>query len=167
MKFKLLMSAAATAAALSISNVYAEEADSAALLKAFPAATVSLQQGLEAATAQGKPISGKFEMDNGKLQLSVYTIKGGKFAEVIVDYGSGKVLKVEPITQGDDLVQAKAQASALAKAKTALKAIADKVEHDTPGSRVVSVTPAKKDNKTVAAVAVAQGNEIKTIEAPL
>ena len=40
-------------------------------------AKVSLQQGLAASEQEGQPISGKFEMDRGKFQLSVYTSKDG------------------------------------------------------------------------------------------
>ena len=168
MKFKILLSAIATTVALASSLAFAEEgSDPKALLKALPSASVSLQKGLEASAAKGKPISGKFEMEDGKLQLSVYTAKAGKFAEVIVDYSSGKVQKVEPITQGDDLIQAKAQANALAKVKSTLQAVADKVERETPGARIVSIAPALSDNKAVANVALAKGDEIKTVVVPL
>jgi len=60
--------------------------------------SVSLDQGLKASEREGKPISGKFEIADGALQLSVYTMKGDQFAEVIVDHKSGSVKKSEPIT---------------------------------------------------------------------
>jgi len=63
-------------------------------------AKVSLQQGLIASEKEGQPISGKFEVDRGKFQLSVYTVKDGKFSEVLVDYSTGQIAKVEPITKG-------------------------------------------------------------------
>ena len=91
------------------------------LIKLLDAAKVSLQQGLAASEQQGKPISAKFEVDDGKLQLSVYTTKEGKFFEVLVDHVTGKVLRAEPISEGDDLSTAKEQSAAMAKAKTALK----------------------------------------------
>jgi hypothetical protein len=43
-------------------------------------AKINLQEGLAASEQQGKPISAKFEVDDGKLQLSVYTAKEGKFS---------------------------------------------------------------------------------------
>ena len=67
-----------------------------ALAAALKDATVSLEAGLQASEAEGKPISGKFEIEDGKLQLSVYTAKGGQFFEVIVDHKTGKITKVEP-----------------------------------------------------------------------
>jgi hypothetical protein len=71
----------------------------AELAKALKDAKVSLQHGLTASAKEGKPISAKYEMEDGKLQLSVYTMKGDKFSEVIVDHKTGKVAKTEAITQ--------------------------------------------------------------------
>jgi len=56
-------------------------------------AKVSLQQGLTTGEQEGQPISGKFEIDRGKFQLSVYTAKDGKFSEVLVDYSTGQIAK--------------------------------------------------------------------------
>src|ERR1700694_3185260 len=39
-------------------------------------AKVQLSQGLAASASKGTPISGKFEVEDGKLQLSVYTAEG-------------------------------------------------------------------------------------------
>ena len=56
-----------------------DDQDQAALAKVLTTAKVTLEAGLTASSAEGRPISGKFEMDEGKLQLSVYTEKSGKF----------------------------------------------------------------------------------------
>ena len=92
-----------------------EHAEQQALLKSIGAAKVTLQQGLTAAEPQGQPISGKFEVEDGKLQLSVYTGKGSQFSEVLVDYVTGKIAKSEPITDADDLKDAKSQSAASAR----------------------------------------------------
>ena len=89
-----------------------DEKERAELSKAMKDAKVPLQRGLSASKKEGTPISGKYEVEHGKLQLSVYTMKGDKFSEVIVDHKTGKVAKSEPITQGDDLTHAKAQSEA-------------------------------------------------------
>ena len=94
----------------------------AELAKALDDAKIPLQRGLTASAKEGKPISAKYEVEDGKLQLSVYTMKGDKFSEVIVDHKTGKVSKTEPITQGDDLTHAKAQSEAMAKANRSLDA---------------------------------------------
>ena len=67
----------------------AEDTDPAALAKALKDTTVTLQDGLKASEPEGKPISGKFEIDDGKLELSVYTMKNDDFAEVVVDPTTG------------------------------------------------------------------------------
>ena len=49
----------------------------AELAKALSGAKLSLGAGLTASASEGKPISAKFEVEDGKLQLSVYTEKDG------------------------------------------------------------------------------------------
>ena len=139
-----------------------DEKESAELAQALKGAKVSLKQGLVASASKGKPISGKFEVEDGKLQLSVYTAKGGKFSEVLVDPKSGRVAKVEAIEGGEDLTAAKAQADAMAKAKTALGAAVDAAVKKNPGFRAVSVIPALKDGHPVADVTLMKGKEVKT-----
>ena len=77
------------------------DAEHAELAKALRSAKISLQRGLTASAKEGKPISAKYEVEHGMLQLSVYTMKGDKFSEVIVDHKTGKVAKAEPITGGE------------------------------------------------------------------
>src|SRR5215813_224098 len=89
------------------------EENPAAVIKALPDAKVSLEQALVACEAVGKPVSAKFEVGDGKLQLSVYTMKGNAFSEVIVDHATGKDTKTEAITGGADLTAAKSQSEAI------------------------------------------------------
>src|SRR4051812_27724361 len=42
------------------------------LIRVLDAAKINLQQGLAAGEQEGRPISAKFEVDEGKLQLSIY-----------------------------------------------------------------------------------------------
>jgi hypothetical protein len=142
----------------------AAEQDDAALIKAMGGAKVSLQQGLAASGREGKPISAKFEMEDGKLQLSIYTEKAGKFFEVVVDHATGSVAKTEPITEGEDLAHAKSQSAAMAKAKSDLKAAADKAAG---GNSVVAVTPEMKAGHPVASVVVAKNGKLQTVAQPL
>jgi hypothetical protein len=141
----------------------AEGEDAAALIKAMGTAKVSLQQGLAASSSSGQPISGKFEIENGKLQLSVYTAKDGKFFEVLVDYTTGATAKVEPITEGDDLAAAKTQSAAMAKSRTQLKEAIDKATGQASAVRAVSVVPEVKDGHVVASIALLKGNQLETI----
>ena len=66
-------------------GLWSQDNDRTKLAKAVAEAKVSLDQGLSASTQVGKPISAKFEIEDGELQLSVYTAKGNTFAEVVVD----------------------------------------------------------------------------------
>ena len=144
-----------------------DDAEHAELAKALRDAKILLQRGLTASTKEGKPLSAKYEMEHGKLQLSVYTMKGDKFSEVIVDHKTGKVAKAEPITGGDDLTAAKAQSEAMAKATRSLDAAASAAAKENKGYRVVSVMPALKDGHPVADVSLVKGTEWKTVSEKL
>jgi len=144
-----------------------DDKEHAELAKALKDAKVSLQRGLTASAKEGKPISAKYEMHEGKLQLSVYTMKGDKFSEVIVDHKAGKVAKAEPITSGEDFTAAKAQSAAMAKAKRSLDAAASEAVRENKGYRVVSVMPAVKDGHPVADVTLVKGTEWKTVSEKL
>ena len=139
----------------------------AELAKALKDAKVPLERGLTASAKEGKPISAKYEVEDGKLQLSVYTMKGNNFSEVIVDHKTGKIAKAEPITKGDDLSHAKEQSEAMAKAKRSLGSAALEAVKENKGYRVVSVMPAMKDGHPVADVTLVKGTEWKTVSEKL
>jgi hypothetical protein len=144
-----------------------EAKEHAELAKALDAAKVSLQTGLSASAGAGKPISAKYEVEDGKLQMSVYTMKGPEFSEVIVDHTTGKIAKTEAIKSGDDLTAAKAQSEAMAKAKRSLRTVADQAAKENKGYRVVSVMPALKDGHPVAEVTLVKGSEFKAVSEKL
>ena len=133
------------------------------LAKALQGVKMPLERGLTASAKEGKPISAKYEMEDGKLQLSVYTTKKDKFSEVIVDYKTGKVAKTEAITEDEDLAHAKEQSEAMAKAKRSLDAAASEAVKGNKGYRVVAVTPTLKDGHPVADVTLVKGTDWKTV----
>lgn len=135
--------------------------------KALEAAKISLGKGLAAAQQKGKPISGKFEMEEGKLQLSVYTASKGKFWEVIVDHASGKVSKSEQIKEGEDLSHSVAQDKAMAKAKKSLVAAVTKAIADNPGYRAVGVVPSLDQGKPMATVVLKNAAGTRTVSEKL
>jgi hypothetical protein len=139
----------------------------AELAKALPRAKVSLAKGLAASAREGTPISGKFELEQGKLQLSVYTMKGDTFSEVIVDHRTGKVVKVEPITSGEDYTAATAQRAAMTKAKKSLQTAVSAAVKAHTGTRAVSVVPALKGEHAVAAITLAKGRALTTVSESL
>jgi hypothetical protein len=144
-----------------------EDASQEALIKLLDSAKINLQQGLAAGEQQGKPISAKFEVDDGKLELSVYTAKEDKFFEVLVDHVTGKVLRTEPITAGDDLAAAKEQSEAMANAKTSLQAVVDKTIAQSANTRAVGVVPSMKDGHPIASIDVLTYNQVRAIQPPL
>ena len=144
-----------------------DEGNQAAVAKAVLSAQVPLERGLAASASNGQPISAKFEIEEGKLQLSVYTVKAGKFFEVIVDHNTGKVVKAEPIAEGEDYTAAQSQKAAMAKAKVSLRAAVEQALRGNAGFRAVSVTPSLKDGRAVADVALAKNEELKTVSVPL
>jgi hypothetical protein len=144
-----------------------DDQEHAELAKALKEAKIPLQRGLTASAKEGKPISAKYEVEHGQLQLSVYTMKGGQFSEVIVDHKTGKVAKAEAITGGDDLTAAKAQSEAMAKAKRSLEAAAGEAVKENKGFQAVSVMPAIKEGHPVADVTLVKGTEWKTVSEKL
>ncbi len=152
---------------LAAQDEHEQEGNQAAVAKAALSARVSLARGLAASASHGQAISAKFEMEESKLQLSVYTATGGKFFEVVVDPNSGAVVKTEPIGEGEDYTAAQSQSAAMAKAKVSLRAAVAQALRGNAGFRAVSVTPSLRDGRAVAEVALAKGEELKTVSVPL
>jgi hypothetical protein len=144
-----------------------DDKEHAELAKALVGVKVSLEEGLSASEREGTPISGKFELEEGKLQLSVYTMKDDKFSEVIVDHTTGKVTEVEAITSGKDLTAAKAQQAAMAKAKKSLRTVVDAAVKANTGFRAVSIVPALKGEHPVAELTLLKENAFKEVMEPL
>jgi hypothetical protein len=137
--------------------------EKAELAPVVAGAKVTLEQGLLTSKKNGKPVSAKFEVENGKPQLSVYTIKdGSKYFEVIVDQTSGEIAKADPITGGDDLTEAKKQNDGMFRATRELREAVKEAKRDNPGYNAVSVWSEMKDNHSVATVSLVKDNDWKT-----
>jgi hypothetical protein len=129
-----------------LAPAWAEADDPKALAAALKDATATLQGGLKASEREGTPISAKFEIADGKLQLSVYTMKGDGFMEVVADPKTGAIAEAEKITDADDLKAAESQ----------------KVKANA-GSQAVSVYPQLQNNNPVAEVTLLQGTTFKKV----
>src|SRR3954454_656562 len=77
--------------------VRAGESDPDALETALKQTAVTLQSELKANEQEGKAISSKFEIEHDALQLSVYTLDGDGFLELIADPKTGAIAKTEKI----------------------------------------------------------------------
>ena len=155
---------AAFVAALSLPARADEKSDLAANMNE---AKVPLGRGIAATKAQGTPISAKYEVEDGKLQLSVYTAKGDSFSEVIVDHKTGKVGESKPITSGDDLTAAKSQNEAMGQAKTSLEAAVSKAVKANKGYKAVSAMPSVKGGHPTAEITLMKGSSSKTVSQKL
>jgi len=156
--------------ALAMSSTVAESQENkehAALAAALRVKHVDLAMGVEAAAATGRPISAKYEYEDGKLLLSVYTEKAGQFSEVIVDHSTGKISKTEKITTGDDLKAAQAQSAATAKAKSSLTLALEKALAANKGYSAVGAMAMLKAGQPVAEITLMKGTEFKTVSEPL
>jgi hypothetical protein len=137
--------------------------DKAELAPVVAGSKITLEQGMATSKKNGKPVSAKFEIENGKPQLSVYTVKdGSKYFEVIVDQTSGEIAKAEPITSGDDLTEAKKQNDGMFRATRELREAVKEAKRDNPGYSAVSVSSEMKDNHSVATVLLVKDNDWKT-----
>jgi len=138
------------------------------LTHALHGAWLPLESGLAVSAREGTPLSAKYEIDDGAFQLSVYTSKTGPssrdaFVEVIVDYSSGVVLKMETISDGGDLAAAQAQKAAMDLARRSLaEATADAVKANA-GYRAVSAMPSLDNGHPVAEVTLVQGDDWKVV----
>jgi hypothetical protein len=133
-------------AAISFSDVagvraWAAGNDMAKLTAAIKDARATLQNGIKASECVGTPISAKFEIKDGKLRLSVYTVKGGDFTEVVVDPKTGSIVNAEKISDAEDLTAATAQKAAMAKVKMPLLIAAETSVSANRGFRAVSIFP--------------------------
>jgi hypothetical protein len=163
-KATIALAAVTAMAWLGIHSAISADNEDQELIKALSGAKVTLQQAMSSAERNGRPISAKFEMEDGKLQLSVYTEKDGKFFEVIVDHATALIGKTEPITEGDDLKEAKEQNAAMAKSKGSLSTAVDKAAGS---DRAVAVTPELKGGRPVASVVLVRGGKLQTVSQPI
>ena len=144
-------------------RTYAEEGDKAALAAALTKTSTTLDNGLRASERTGKPISAKFEIEDGRLQLSIYTVTADGFTEVIVAPETGNVASAEKITDADDLKAATSQKVAMDKAAVSLEAAVQRVLQQNAGTRIVSIFPELKDNQPTAAVTVLDKGQLRTV----
>jgi hypothetical protein len=159
----LLVVVAVTGILAAISLSARAEDNPAELAKALPQASISLNQGLKASEHEGKPISAKFELEDGALQLSVYTMKTGEFSEVIVDHKTGAIKKAEKITEADDLKDANEQSQAMVKAKVSLDKAVENATKANSGYVAVGATPTLDAGEPVVNITLMKGEEVKKV----
>jgi hypothetical protein len=161
------LTTAGTLLMASVASAQATKAQ-AELAAAMRGAThVALSDGIQTASASGKPISARYEFENGKLQLSVFVEKAGAYSEVFVDHMTGKAARIDKITGGDDMKDAKAQSKASAKATEALASAVAKAIAANPGYTAVEVTPVIEGKMPVAEITLMKDGHFKGTSWPL
>lgn len=143
-----------------------------ALARALAGVWLPLESGLVLSSTQGTPISAKYELEDGVLQLSVYTLKvdtfsGDSFSEVIVDFSTGMIDRTDAVVDGEDLSAAQSQKAAMAGAKRSLGAVTADAVNANPGYRAVSATPSLNGGHPVVEVILLRGADWKVLSAPL
>jgi hypothetical protein len=138
-----------------------DEKERAALANALKSVKLTLEKGLLASEAEGRPISAKFDVEKGAVTLSVYAMKGERFAQIAVDPQTGKVARVTEIRGGSELAEARAQSEA--QAKVSLRTATQRAVQANPGSRAISVTPTASGGRPVAEVMLLLGNRFKAV----
>ena len=159
----LVLVVAAGLASAGAGTARAQDDELEAMAAALKDTTYTLQDALKAGEREGQPISAQFEMDDGKLQISIYTTKGDDFSEVVADPKTGAIVKTEKITDTDELNDAADQKAAMLKAKTSLVAAADAAVKENAGFRAVSVFPDLRDGHAIAEVTLLQGTTAKKV----
>ena len=145
----------------------AEDADFLEVAKVLPDATISLKDGLVLSEFADRPIWAEYEVQSGLLLLFVVTVNEGRFTEVVFDTRSGSLEQVEPLTDPDDLEDAKNQNAAMAKADISLLAALEHVEKENEGYRAVSAVPMLDDEEPVVTIVLVKGTDVKTLEKKL
>jgi hypothetical protein len=151
-----------------------EATERATLARALAGAWLPLESGLVLGSTQGTPISAKYELEDGVLQLSVYTLKPNSssadgFMKVLVDYSAGMIARVEALDDDDDddLSAVQTQQAAMAKAKRSLAAVTADAVNANPGYRAVSAIPSLHGDDTVVEVKLLRGDDWKVLSVPL
>ena len=97
------------------------------------------------------------------MQLSVYTMKGDTFTEVVADPNTGAIKEAETIKEADDLKEATAQKAAMTKAKVPLLNAAETAVNAHAGFRAVSIYPQLQNGNPMAEVTLLQGTTFKKV----
>jgi hypothetical protein len=151
-----------------LSSARAEnEQNNAALAAAMKDAKTTLEAGLQTSEQKGRPISGKFEIDDSHLQLSVYTMQGNGLTEVVIHPATGAIAKAETITDSDDFAAATKQKKAAGDTSVSLFSATQQAVRANSGSRAVLVVPELTGDGPVAQVTLLQGDAFKRVSEKL
>jgi len=159
--------------ALFAGSVFAAEtykaADFAALLKELPKAKVSLADGvMQLSKAPETAISGKFELEDGKLSLSIYTAEKGLAVDaehnVLKEYAGSPEnapwkAAAETFKDVEHVSRSSTQLTLMSMSKLSLLGIIRQAGKDQKGT-VFSVNPKAADGKQIIEVLAAEQGKV-------
>jgi hypothetical protein len=138
-------------------------ADSAALAAALDHVKGTLENGLKASERIGKPISAKFALEDGTLQLSLWIAREDGFAEFTLFPSIRSVTKNFDFRDADKLKVATAQKLAMDKATVSLLSATENAVKANHGLRAVSAYPVLKEGDPLAVVILLDANAFKIV----
>ena len=137
--------------------------DHAALAAALEHVKSTLEDGLRAGERIGKPISAKFLLEHGTIQLSVWVTREDGFAEFIIYPAIRTFSSNFDFRYPDKLEAATAQKLAMDKATVSLlSATADAVKAN-HGLRAISARPMLLNGNPIAVVTLLDANASKSV----
>jgi hypothetical protein len=140
-----------------------DQPDSVALWAALEDAGVTLESGLVACERHGRPVSARFDIADGDLQLIVWIETGDRLFQAAVDPNTAEIVWAEPIKASDDLADATAQKAAMDTAKISLRSAVQQILRDNKDARAVEVTPELKDGHASALVTVLANGKFRKV----
>src|SRR5260370_6342887 len=115
--------------------------DHAALAAALENVKGTLENGLKATERIGRPISAKFALEHGTLQLSFWITKEEGFSEFLLYPAIGYIIELLELTDPHQLQVATEEKLAMDKATVSLLSATEKAVKANDGFRAVSAYP--------------------------
>jgi hypothetical protein len=165
---EVLVSAALLALCLDTSPAGAQaNSNRDALARAVASTTLSFEAILSTSERYGTPLAAEFEIEDGRVQVSVIVIKGDAFIEVTADPWTGRIVNVETITEKDSVAEAAEYQKAMQGATKSLRAtVVDGVQANA-GYRAIRAEPVLENGHPILEITLVKGLEFKTIELEL
>ena len=142
-----------TAVAFSSAAIAADvDQGRAAFAAAFKNVKGTLEGGLKAAERVGRPVSARFVLEDGILQLSLWIVKDGGISEFNLYPAIRAINEVVDITDPDKIKAATTQKLAIDSATISLFAATESAVNANQGFPAISVLPMLSEGRLVAGV---------------
>lgn len=148
----LLVGTLLATAPLAAANDRDDQPDQVALWAALDDSGVTLEAGLIVGQQRGKPVSAKFDIADGDLELMISIATRDGLSHLLIDPNTASIVWSESISASDDLADATAQKAVIDRAKVSLLAAVQDALRDNKGARAVDVTPELHDGHPVAVI---------------